>query len=162
MKTLVVYDSFFGCTEKIAQAIGDALGTAGDVAVVRVTDVQPAQLAAVGLLIVGSPTRQLRPSPATTGLLKNLPANSLRGVQVAAFDTRLSQEHIDKIRPLAWAHKLFGYAAHAIAKLVQKKGGALLVPAEGFYVSSDDVPVVLAGELERAVVWARQLGQQGA
>jgi len=45
MKTLVVYDSFFGNTEKIAQAIGAALGLPPDVEVVRVSAVKPEQLA---------------------------------------------------------------------------------------------------------------------
>ena len=49
MKTLIVYDSFFGNTEKIAQAIGGALGGA---AVVRVSETSPDQLAGVDLLLV--------------------------------------------------------------------------------------------------------------
>ncbi|MBU1879976.1 MAG: nitric oxide synthase, partial [Chloroflexi bacterium] len=69
MKALVVYDSFFGNTEKIAQAIGAALEPQMDVEVRRVGDVRPDQLTGLTLLIGGSPTRGFRPSPATSKLL---------------------------------------------------------------------------------------------
>ena len=42
MKSLVIYDSYFGNTEKLAQAVGKALGTAKNVNVVRVAEVEPA------------------------------------------------------------------------------------------------------------------------
>jgi len=64
MKALVVYDSFFGNTEKIAQTIGNALGAPADVEVLRVGNVKPEQLTGLGLLVVGSPTRAFRPTPA--------------------------------------------------------------------------------------------------
>ena len=57
MKTLVIYDSFFGNTEKIAQAIGNTLGAKENVSVVRVGEAKPPQLAGLALLVVGSPTR---------------------------------------------------------------------------------------------------------
>jgi flavodoxin len=41
MKALVVYDSVFGNTEQIAQAIGDALGSQEDVEILRVSNVKP-------------------------------------------------------------------------------------------------------------------------
>ena len=87
MKALVIYDTFFGNTQQIAEsigaALGEALGAGAEVHTLRVTDVQPEHLAGVGLLIVGSPTRAFKPSPATTAWLKALPADSLKGVQVA-------------------------------------------------------------------------------
>jgi len=72
MKALVVYDSVFGNTEQIARAIGGAVGAE----VLRVGSVQQAQLMGTALLIVGSPTRGFRPTPATTSWLKSIPAPS--------------------------------------------------------------------------------------
>lgn len=57
MKALVVYDSFFGNTEKIAQAIGEALRPQGEVGIFRVADIKVEQVAGVEVFIVGSPTR---------------------------------------------------------------------------------------------------------
>ena len=94
MKTLIVYDSFFGNTDQIARAIGNVLAAEADVSVVRVADVKPAHLAGLDLLIVGSPTRAFSASPATKAWLKNLPPNSLTGIKVAAFDTRADMNDV--------------------------------------------------------------------
>jgi flavodoxin len=156
MKALVIYDSVFGNTKKIAQAIGDALGSQVDVEIVRVSDVKPDQLAGLTLLIVGSPTRQFSPTGATTSLLKSIPKDGLKGVKVAAFDTRFTVSEIEKVRILAFFVRIFGYAAKPIADRLEKKGGELVVPPEGFYVGDTEGPL-LEGELERAANWAKQV-----
>jgi flavodoxin I len=156
MKVLVLYDSVFGNTEKVAQAIGNALGSAPDVETRRVRDVQPGQLAGLQLLVVGSPTRGLRPTPAVTDFIKSIPSPALQGVRVAAFDTRLSAEEADSAL-LRQMMNWFGYAAEKIAGRLQKKGGTLVVPPEGFIVKGAEGPMQ-DGELERAAAWARRLG----
>jgi flavodoxin len=55
MKALILYDSVYGNTEKIALAIGDALGSQEDVSVMKVGEVKPDQFAGLNLLIVGAP-----------------------------------------------------------------------------------------------------------
>jgi flavodoxin len=161
MKAMVVYDSAYGNTEKVAQAIGPALGSPEEVEIVRVGDVKPGQLAGVRLLIVGSPTQRFSATGATTSFLKGIPSNSLRGVKVAAFDTRFPVSEIEKVRVLAFFVKIFGYAAEPIADRLQKKGGELAVPPEGFYVSDTEGPL-LEGELERAADWAREVLQRAS
>ncbi|MBU4443831.1 MAG: flavodoxin domain-containing protein [Candidatus Marinimicrobia bacterium] len=64
MKVMIIYDSVFGNTEKVAKVMGEALGSHEDVNVVRVTDVKPEQLTGLDILIVGSPTRQFKATPA--------------------------------------------------------------------------------------------------
>jgi flavodoxin len=156
MKALVIYDSVFGNTGKIAQAIGNALGSQEDVEIVRVSDVKPEQLTGLTLLIVGSPTRQFRPTGAITSLLKSIPKDGLRGVKVAAFDTRFTVSEIEKVRILAFFVRIFGYAAKPMADRLEKKGGELVLPPEGFYVGDTEGPL-LEGELERAADWAKQI-----
>lgn len=155
MKALVVYDSVFGNTEQIAQAIGKALGSQEDVEVLRVGDVKAGQLTGVRLLIVGSPTRAFRPTPATVNFLKSIPAQSLKGVRVAAFDTRISVDDTGSA-VLRFMVGIFGYAAKPIADQLEKKGGQLAVPPEGFFVEGSEGPLK-EGELERATAWARQI-----
>ena len=156
MKALVVYDSAYGNTATIAQAIGQAIGLPQDVTVVQAGRVKPGQLAGLTLLIVGSPTQKLRPTGATTGLLKSIPKNGLKDIKVAAFDTRFTVGHMEKTRILAFFVRIFGYAARPIADQLEKKGGQLAVPPEGFYVADTQGPL-LEGELERAADWARQI-----
>ncbi|MGQ9585176.1 MAG: flavodoxin family protein [Anaerolineae bacterium] len=155
MKTLVIYDSFYGNTEQIAQAIGRGLGPPEEVEVRRVGDVQPAHLTGLNWLVVGSPTRGFRPSPAVTNFLKGLPADGLRKVKVAAFDTRVDVRQVNS-PILTFMVRLFGYAAKPIADRLTKKGGQLALPPEGFIVEGTEGPL-REGELERATDWARQL-----
>jgi flavodoxin len=156
-KALVVYDSFFGNTEQIAQSIGNALGRPEDVGIIRVADVRPEQLTGLKLLIVGSPTRAFRPSPAIKSFLKSIPKNSLKGVKVAAFDTRITEEEIDSaVFILRIFVNIFGYAAKPISDRLVKKGGELIAPPEGFFVHGTEGPLK-EGELERASDWAKQI-----
>lgn len=155
MKALVVYDSFYGNTEQIAQAIGEGLGSHDDVPVLRVGQVGPEQLTAVTLLVVGSPTRAFRPTPAIMKLLRTIPRNGLQGAKVAAFDTRIDTADI-KAAPLRFMVNLFGYAAKPIANRLAKKGGNLLVPPEAFAVADTEGPLK-EGERDRAVAWARRI-----
>ncbi|NLG48641.1 MAG: flavodoxin family protein [Chloroflexi bacterium] len=157
MKALVVYDSFFGNTEQIARAVGEALQSAGDVEVRRVTDVTPDQLAGFDLVIVGSPTRAFRPSPNTKAFLDAIPAEGLRGIKVAAFDTRIAPEDVKSGGGvLKFFAKMFGYAADPMAKKLQQKGGTLVAQPEGFYVLDSEGPL-RDGELDRAADWARHI-----
>lgn len=154
MKVLVVYDSAYGNTKQIAQAIGNALGAE----TLHVGQVQAEHLQGLSLLVVGSPTQKFSPLGSITRFLKSIPADGLRGVKVAAFDTRIPQSQIDEVRILAFFVRLFGYAAEPIAKGLQKKGGELVAPPEAFYVGGTEGPL-LEGELERAAAWARQIGE---
>lgn len=155
MKVRVVYDSVFGNTERVAQAIGEALGSQGDGETVRVGEVQPEELTGLDLLIVGSPTRAFRPTGATAKLLQAIPRDGLAGVKVAAFDTRISPADVNS-RVLNVMVKLFGYAADPIAKRLQKKSGELAVAPEGFFVEDTEGPLK-EGELDRAAEWARRI-----
>jgi flavodoxin len=158
MKAWVVYDSVFGNTEKIAQAIGRALGPSKEVEIRRVGDVKPEEWTGATLLVVGSPTRGFRPTPAMSSLLKSIPANGLKDIRVAAFDTGIALDDIDS-RPLRGLVKLFGYAARPMAERLQKKGGELVLPPEGFFVEGTEGPLK-EGELERAAEWVKQITKE--
>ncbi|HHY95023.1 MAG TPA: flavodoxin family protein [Firmicutes bacterium] len=155
MKALVVYDSVFGNTEKVAQAIGDSLGAKEDVAVSRVTDVKLEQIDGLTLLLVGSPTRGFKPTKAIVEFLDRIPAGGLKGVRISAFDTRISAEDVNS-RFLKTLMRVFRYAAEPIARKLEKKGGTLTVPPEGFIVKDSEGPLK-EGELKRAAGWAKSI-----
>ena len=144
MKALIVYDSVYGNTEKIAESIGGAV--TGDVKVLNVSQVNLSELESLDLFIVGSPTQGGRASPAIRDFLKELPKSAIKNVNVAAFDTRLTTRWV----------KIFGYAAGKIASNLKKKGGVLVLPAEAFYVTGGKGPLK-EGELERAASWAKEI-----
>ena len=153
MKILVVYDSYFGNTEKVARAIGESFGD--DVPVLRVGDVKLERLSELDYLVVGSPTRAFRPSDATRAFLGDIPSGGLKGVKVAAFDTRIAQEDVDNPL-LRFMVRLFGYAAKPTADKLVKRGGELVGEPMGFMVLGSEGPL-REGELERAVSWAQKL-----
>ncbi len=153
MKVLIVYDSIFGNTEQIALAISNSLGSKENAETCRVSKMKPEQLNGLGLLIVGSPTRAFRPTKAITNFLKKISSNSLKSVKIAAFDTRISTADINS-RLLNVLVKLFGYAAKPIADKLEKKGGGLVIPPEGFFVKDSEGPLK-DGELKRATDWAK-------
>jgi len=166
MKTLVVYDSLFGNTERVTQAIADALRAFGQVEAVRVepaqaeelkrqellrqnraTDVrlEPAHqvsLEGVDLLILGCPTQAFKATPTIQSFLENVSLASLSGMAVACFDTR--------------ARGPFGSAAKAMAKQLKTMGVSLLLPPESFFVKGMQGPM-RSGEVERAASWAKTL-----
>jgi len=155
VKALIVYDSVFGNTEKIAKAIGDSLADLTSAEVVKVSEAKLEQLQETGLLIVGSPTRAFKPTKAIVDFLIQIPSNGLKGIDVAAFDTRVNTEDVNS-RILNGFVKIFGYAAKPIADKLQKKGGNLVLPPEGFFVKDNEGPLK-EGELERAAKWAKQV-----
>jgi flavodoxin len=143
MKFLVLYESFFGNTEVIAQTIATAL----EAQVLPVNQASLETTRGVNLLVVGSPTRGFRPSEETAKWLKSLPKSHLKGVCVAAFDTRIWLDTIDS-KALRFIVDKGGYAASAIAKTLAKKGGELVAQPEGFLVTGEQGPL-MDGELER-------------
>jgi flavodoxin len=145
MKTLVVYESINGNTEKIAKSIGEAIKE--DVRVLSIGAACSSDLESVDLLIVGSPTYGGRPTPGMLDFLKHtVPASSLKDINVAAFDTRLTANWV----------KMFGFASEKIANSLKASGGTLLLSPQGFYVKGAKGPLK-EGELEHAASWAKEV-----
>jgi flavodoxin len=153
MRVLIVFDSMFGNTERIAWAMGAALASQATVAVKRVADVPVADPATFDLLIVGGPTQRHGASPALAAWLEGLGRRTLSGVPAAAFDTRY------RMSPL-----LSGAAARVVARRLRRAGCRLVTAPESFLIERHqpppgeqrrhDVERLEAGEVERAGAWA--------
>ena len=65
MRAVVVYESMYGNTRRVADAIGAGLGTVFDVTVVPVSQASPVVLADADLVVVGGPTHAHGMSRAT-------------------------------------------------------------------------------------------------
>ena len=142
MKALMVYDSVYGNTEKVARAIAEAITPPDEVKVLRASEANPSELTSIDLILVGSPTHGGRPTPAVQDLINKVP--KLQGINVAAFYTRATTK-------LA---RVFGYAAGRIAGYLKRKGGVLIASPEGFFVTGTNGPLK-EGELERAEDWVK-------
>jgi flavodoxin len=144
-KALVLYDSQYGNTERVAQVIADTLGEVGAARALGLDPGQRVELAGVDMFIVGCPTQGWRPTPTIQSFLEEASPERLRTLAVACFDTRF--------RLPRW---MTGSAARVMARKLQEKGVSLLVPPESFFVKGMQGPLH-GGELERAATWARTL-----
>jgi|WetSurMetagenome_2_1015567.scaffolds.fasta_scaffold28708_2 flavodoxin len=141
MKALVIFDSQYGYTEKIAKAI--AKGFTGDIRVKKVGEVTPEDIAWSKLVVIGSPTQGGRQTAAIKTFAAGLKADSFTGKRLAAFDTRMKG-----------FVKMFGNAAQKIESSLKDKGGNFTAQPQGFWVKSSKGPLV-EGEEERATIWAK-------
>lgn len=146
MKTLVVYDSIYGNTEIIAQAIGDAIP--GEVEVLRVGQVTARDAETVDLLIIGSPTHGALPTEAVQGLLARMGPPAREGAKAATFDTRLTWFFLER-----WG----GFAAPKMADTLKEKGWTLAGEPGGFFVRGLKKGPLKRGEVERAGCWAEEI-----
>lgn len=167
MKAVIVYESMFGATREVADAIADGLRSAASVTLFNVNEAPPTVAARADVLIVGAPThahgmsrpesraeaeswandpkRSLTLEPDATGTGVREWLGSLAkstGARGAAFDTRADIPRI-----------LSGAASHAIHKTLGKLGYTDIIPAESFLVTKDGV--LESGEYDRAEAWGR-------
>jgi flavorubredoxin len=145
MNTIVVYDSQFGNTERIAQTIANTVRSFGPVQVVRVDPTHRLDCREADLLILGSPTQGFRATPAMQAFVRAVPSALLRDLAVVCFDTRV--------------HGPWGSAARHLARRLHTSGVKLLVQPMSFFVQGTEGPLA-EGEVERASRWAVSLRQQ--
>jgi hypothetical protein len=152
----VVYESMFGNTRLIAEAIAEGIEQAdpgAHVAVAPVAEASADKIAGVDLLVVGGPThirrmsssrtrKDLAPGPGLSEWIGALPSG-VTGKRAAAFDTRLSY-------PLA------GAAARPISRHLHGHGYEIAAKPEGFIVKDAKGPLK-DGEAERARAWGARL-----
>lgn len=142
MKSLVIFDSLFGNTQKVAETIAATLkGQA-----ISVDLISPNELGHLDNLIVGSPVHGGRPSPKMQAWLRSIPKGSLKGVNVAAFDTHME----------IWIAKLLGFAAPKIEQSLLSAGGHKAADSIGIIVSDKQGPLK-SGELDRVSAWAKTI-----
>jgi hypothetical protein len=168
MRAVVVYESMYGNTHRVAEAIGDGLQTAFDVSVVPVAQADPAVLADADLVVVGGPTHvhgmsrattrkaaveaadkpvsplQVEPDALGQGLRDWFGSLGQYSVKAAAFDTRLHA-------PAA----LTGRAARGVARSLRAHGFDVIAEPESFLVTKQDQ--LEAGETNRARDWGAKL-----
>lgn len=152
MNVTIVYDSVFGNTATVAREMAEALASAHEVRLLAVGEAQELAPETIDLLIVGSPTRGFRPTPAIDEFAASLPAAA--GQRAAVFDTRLDAEEIHPV-PLRWVINAGGYAGQRIAQDLERRGFSIAGNA-GFLVTGIEGPLK-AGEIDRARQWVLSL-----
>jgi flavodoxin len=147
MKALVLYDSKYGNTERIAETIALALQEAVPTRLASIDEVDDCEesLRGVDLLVVGGPTHHHGISDPLKTPLACLGDTALGGIRVAVFDTRARGSRL-----------VTGSAAAGLARLLRHRGAWVVVPPASFVVGGTEGPL-REGEVEHAREWAREV-----
>ena len=176
MKVTIVYESMFGNTHQIAEAIRDGVREAlpdGEVECLPVSEAAPEAVAASDILVVGGPTH-----------IRGMTSARSRKMGVAAVEKQASSGEAEhELEPEAegpgireWFERLpeagdgrrgaafdtrlpnwlAGGAAHGIARRLRRHGYQSAAEPEGFVVDESYGPL-RAGEIERAKEWGARL-----
>ena len=167
-RALVVFESMFGNTQKVAEAVAEGLSSRIPTNLLEVGAASDVIADDVDLLVVGGPTHAFGMSrPRTredaarqagghvvserTGLREWLASLERRNGNVAAvaFDTRIDKPRVP------------GSAARGAEKRLRKLGVRIAAPSQSFYVTGVAGPLV-DGETERARRWGRTLAESNA
>jgi hypothetical protein len=161
MKALVVYESMFGNTKQVAEAVADGLRATYDTGVIEVGGA-PSMVSDVDLLVVGGPTHALgmsRPQTRESAIGYTdeplvSPGQGIRewlgglakstGTPAAVFDTKVDKPWVP------------GSASGAAARRLRKLGFQLALHPASFLVDGITGPIG-DGELARARRWGEQL-----
>ncbi len=161
MRALVVYESLWGNTEKVARVVADKLGGIGEVDVAD-SDAAPTTVDGYDFLVVAGPTHAFSMTRATTRAeavkSHSAPHEPARGIRewlnqldrpatpipAVAIDTRVDKPRVP------------GSAAKAAKHELRSLGFDTSVKQETFRVHGYEGPL-LDGELERASAWAEEV-----
>lgn len=168
MTALVVYESMFGNTKRIALAVAEGIATTLPVETVEVSDAPEDISSDIDLLVVGGPTHAHGMSSATSrksaseraagqlvsqriGIREWLDHAKAQvfDIHAAAFDTRINGMAI-----------FTGSAAKGYAKGLRSAGFRVDWAPQSFLVSARSAPgedALLAGQLEEARAWGQAI-----
>jgi menaquinone-dependent protoporphyrinogen IX oxidase len=147
VKGIVVYDTSYGNTKKVAETIADALKESGiEVDLFHVEDVKKLSAKDYDFLVLGSPTKFGTMSFAMRGFLGKVKSEEWMNKPFAAFDTENPEN----------AEKKQDSAGEKIAQKLTEKKMSQLVPVLKALVHEMKGPL-LEGELERTKEYAKGL-----
>ncbi len=166
MRALVVYESAWGNTKAVAEAVAGGLGAGSgregdgvlDVETIDVQDAPALDEVRTDLLVLGAPTHAFGLSRESTrrdahrrggadldtGAREWLDAATAARLRFATFDTHVRHPNLP------------GAASRRAARSLRRLGGEPVAPPLSFYVDDYEGPL-LPGELERAREWGRGL-----
>lgn len=143
VKALIIYDTKFGNTEKVAKTITEALSAKYEVTCKKVSETSISEIQEADLILIGSPTHAWNMSLNTKKLFNKLEKERFEGKIAAAFDTKLPK----------W---FAGSAAKKIEKRLKELGFGIALPYFNAYVTQVQGPL-RDGEIERCREFSARL-----
>jgi flavorubredoxin len=126
MALLIMYDTFYGNTERVANLISDGLREKGQEVICRCQSVSGEEdFMGVRFWVLGSPTRWGRPTFRFKTMLRNAVKDAGADHDFVVFDTRFSEVHSG--------------AADRLHLLLTKSGLRPLMPPQSFIVEGREL-----------------------
>jgi sulfite reductase alpha subunit-like flavoprotein len=135
MNSLVVYDSYFGNTEKVAQTIYETLKSSGSSKLIHVSEASDLDIEDYDLIVVGSPTRYYKPTKPIVQFVREIKSYDIR---IGLFDTRMDAEGHWILGP---AERILGFAVDTMDSIVSMGQAQMDVEPLGVYVKSTEGPI---------------------
>jgi hypothetical protein len=169
-RVLIAYESMFGATRQVAEAIADGVRGSAEADCRDVRRVSPFELRRFDLIVVGAPTHaRTLPTPASRaeaamwvdgrmygarledralapGLREWIDSTALSGLNVTTFTTRVDMSRL-----------LSGSALPGIARRLRRAGAR--VDRRGYEALVDEHGQLCDGEVDRARGWGGILGR---
>lgn len=163
-RALIVYESMFGNTHAVADAVAEGLGTALDVTLVEVSHAPHEVTEDIDLVVIGGPTHAFSMSrPSTRQSASDQGADpeaashhgirewisdvaAPEGLLTAAFDTKVLKPRVP------------GSAAKSAGRKLRHRGFKKLDDPKTFYVTGTKGDLV-DGEIDRARQWGTHLAR---
>ena len=134
MKAIVVFDSKFGNTEKVARALALGLQDGGvETECSRIDQASPERLRAFDLVAIGGPTQNRKVSAPLEGWMQGLSRSDLAGKRGFAFDTKIKS-------------RFAGSAAKGIQARMESLGMGVVLPAASAIVLGTKGPLEQGSE----------------
>lgn len=146
MDFAVVYDTHFGNTALVAEAIAEEVAWFGSAKLLPTAEIGALDEIEAKTVLIGCPTQRHGMTEPMAHLLDE--SGDLSGRFFAAFDTRY--------RAARWRS---GSAARRIARRMKKAGATELMAPESFFVASREGPLE-PGEVNLARDWALRAGER--
>ncbi len=149
-KAIVIFDTRYGNTGKVARSLASGLNEAGVGTVcVNLRDVDLGALRNFTLICIGSPTEYFTASRSMRSFLSAFKADRLKGKYGFAFDSRFES-------------RMSGSASRFIERSLRRAGAAIIMTSEKALVRGEigkpDRMVLLLGEEERFRTIGTRLG----
>ncbi len=147
-KSIVVYDTLYGSTEKIAKALAKGISTLSPVDCTNIKQIAPESLAQYTFIAVGAPTQAFSASRPMKDFLRRLGGLNMHGHFGFAFDTKLD-------------NRLSGSAAKYIESRLREMGLEILEPRKSAIVTGGTKASTLnPGEEESFERLGQEIGRQ--
>ena len=130
-KGIVIYDSNYGNTERVARALAAGLEQGGvETDCVNILGVDVEKLREYSLIAIGGPTHIASMSKSMKEFLEKISAHDLRGAKGFAFDTR-NPSRFNAFDMNGAAKRIEGKMRKMKAKMIRRRESALVEGREG-------------------------------